>query len=657
MAIKTYSKGVKTQLSKNFTSLEFDCQGKGCCSKTMVDEKLIKYLQQIRDHFGKAVNINSGYRCKIHNANVGGASKSNHMDGEAADIRISGITPIEVARYAESIGVLGIGVYSWGVHVDTRTSKYFWYDGGASNVSSFGAPTYKPAGSTTTTTTKPAIDTSKVNTSAINDKVMWDYFKAKGLNDYGIAGLMGNLQAESGLKPTNLQNTYEKSLGMTDAEYTAAVDNGTYTNFVKDSAGYGLAQWTYWSLKQDMLNYFKDKGKSIGDGETQMEFLSYQLSKDFSAVWNTLKTAKSILEASNAVLLKFERPADQSTNAQNKRAELGKVFYDKYASKKVESTPAKPQTSTSSSGFTNSPLVDYVKISPNKTSPRNHKIDTITIHCVVGQCSVETLGDVFAPTSRQASSNYGIGYDGKIGMYVEEKDRSWCSSNASNDHRAITIEVASDTTHPYAVNDKAYNALIELVADICKRNNIKELKWKGDKSLIGQIDKQNMTVHRWFANKACPGDYLYERHGDIAEKVNKKLGVNPSTNVETPVNKPTTQPASELYRIRKTWADNKSQVGAYNNLNNAKKACDTAGAEYKVFNSKGEQVYPEVSEFPYLVRVTAGILNVRAGASTTCRINTQIKRNQVYTIVAEENGWGKLKSGAGWISLKYTERV
>jgi N-acetyl-anhydromuramyl-L-alanine amidase AmpD len=149
------------------------------------------------------------------------------------------------------------------------------------------------------------------------------------------------------------------------------------------------------------------------------------------------------------------------------------------------------------------------------------------------------LGNVFAPTSRQASSNYGIGYDGKIGMYVEEKDRSWCSSNASNDHRAITIEVASDTTHPYAVNDKAYNALIELVADICKRNNIKELKWKGDKSLIGQIDKQNMTVHRWFANKSCPGDYLYERHGDIAEKVNKKLGVNSSTTVETPVNKPT----------------------------------------------------------------------------------------------------------------------
>jgi hypothetical protein len=174
--------------------------------------------------------------------------------------------------------------------------------------------------------------------------------------------------------------------------------------------------------------------------------------------------------------------------------------------------------------MSNSPLVSYTKISPNKTSPRNHKIDTITIHCVVGQASVESLGNVFAPTSRKASSNYGVGFDGRIGMYVEEKDRSWCSSSASNDHRAITIEVASDTTHPYAVTDKAYAALIELLVDICKRNGIKELKWKGDKSLIGQVDKQNMTVHRWFANKSCPGDYLYERHGAIAEAVNARLG-------------------------------------------------------------------------------------------------------------------------------------
>lgn len=173
--------------------------------------------------------------------------------------------------------------------------------------------------------------------------------------------------------------------------------------------------------------------------------------------------------------------------------------------------------------MSNSPLVSYTKISPNKTSPRNHKIDTITIHCVVGQLSVETLGEVFAKRSKQASSNYGIGADGRIGMYVEEKDRSWCSSNSANDNRAITIECASDMKHPYAINNKVYNSLIDLCTDICKRNNIDELKWKGDKTLVGKVDVQNVSVHRWFANKSCPGDYIYSRLGQITNEVNKRL--------------------------------------------------------------------------------------------------------------------------------------
>lgn len=174
--------------------------------------------------------------------------------------------------------------------------------------------------------------------------------------------------------------------------------------------------------------------------------------------------------------------------------------------------------------FTNSPLVSYTKISPNCTKNRNHAIDTITIHCVVGQCSVETLGSVFAPTERQASSNYGIGVDGRIGMYCEEKDRSWCSSNAANDHRAITIEVASDTTHPYAVSDKAYAALIDLCVDICKRNGIRKLVWSTDKNQrVNHLNGCNMTVHRDYANKSCPGEFLYSRHGEIAAKVNARL--------------------------------------------------------------------------------------------------------------------------------------
>ncbi len=179
--------------------------------------------------------------------------------------------------------------------------------------------------------------------------------------------------------------------------------------------------------------------------------------------------------------------------------------------------------------MSNSPLVNCTMISPNKNTPRDHTIDTITIHCVVGQLSAEGIGNCFTSPSVQASCNYGIGTDGRIVLCVEEKDRSWCSSNAANDNRAVTIECASDTTHPYAINDKVYKSLINLCVDICRRNGIKALKWKADKSLIGQADKQNMTVHRWFANKACPGDYIYNRLGQIASEVNARLGNNAST--------------------------------------------------------------------------------------------------------------------------------
>lgn len=186
--------------------------------------------------------------------------------------------------------------------------------------------------------------------------------------------------------------------------------------------------------------------------------------------------------------------------------------------------------------YTNSALICHTRISPNRTSPRNHAIDTITIHCMAGNLSVERCGDVFAPSSRKASSNYGIGSDGRIAMYVEEKDRSWCTSNKANDHRAVTIEVANDggADTGWHVSDKALSSLIALTADICRRNHIRELKWLADKTLIGQTEKQNMTVHRWFAAKACPGDYLYSKHYYIAAEVNKLLGAISDTITEPP---------------------------------------------------------------------------------------------------------------------------
>lgn len=178
--------------------------------------------------------------------------------------------------------------------------------------------------------------------------------------------------------------------------------------------------------------------------------------------------------------------------------------------------------------MSNSPLVSYTKLSPNHSGQRTHVVDRITPHCVVGQCSVETIGNIFAPTSRQASCQYGIGVDGRVGMYVEEKNRSWCSSSNANDQRAITIECASDTKHPYAFNDTVYAKLIELCTDICKRYGKTKLLWFGDKAKTLNYEPASnemvLTVHRWFANKSCPGDWMYARMGDLASKVTAKLG-------------------------------------------------------------------------------------------------------------------------------------
>lgn len=169
-----------------------------------------------------------------------------------------------------------------------------------------------------------------------NEEKIWNYLKSKGLNDYGISGLMGNLYAESALIPTNLQNSYEKKLGFTDITYTNAVDNGTYNNFVKDSAGYGLAQWTYWSRKQNLLDFAKSKKTSIGDLEMQLDFLWKEI-QGYTTVFNTLKNATSVREASDVVLLQYERPADQSEAVQKKRANYGEIYYKKYAITKISS--------------------------------------------------------------------------------------------------------------------------------------------------------------------------------------------------------------------------------------------------------------------------------------------------------------------------------
>lgn len=352
-----------------------------------------------------------------------------------------------------------------------------------------------------------------------NEEKIWNFLTSKGLNAYGVAGLMGNLYAESALNPQNLQNTYERKLGLTDAEYTAAVDAGTYTGFVRDSAGYGLAQWTYWSRKEALLAYVKAAGASIGSLEAQLGFLFKELSEGYTSVLAALKTATSVRQASDVVLTKYERPADQSEAVQTKRAGYGQTYYDKYAK---AAAPGKGGNTMS-----NSTLVDCTVYSPNHSGKRTHALDTLTPHCVVGQLSAESIGACF-PKGRDASCNYGIGYDGRVCLIVDEANRSWCTSSSANDQRAITIECASDKTHPYAMKAAVYEKLIQLCADICKRNGKTKVLWLGSKEkTLAYEPKSNemvLTAHRWFANKSCPGDWLYSRYGELASRINALLG-------------------------------------------------------------------------------------------------------------------------------------
>lgn len=258
--------------------------------------------------------------------------------------------------------------------------------------------------------------------------------------------------------------------------------------------------------------------------------------------------------------------------------------------------------------YTNSPLVAYTKISPNQSGERTHSIDRITPHCVVGQCTTESLGALFADPDRQASSNYGIDKDGRVGMYCPESNRSWCTSNRDNDQRAITVECASDTAHPYAMNDAVYECLIAPCTDICRRNGKTKLLWFADKdkSLAYEpaADEMLITVHRWFANKSCPGDWLYSRLGDVADRVTAALGT-----VVAPGEKPTDtkqEIATEypeklmdgLYRVRKNWSDgSRGQIGAYRFLSNAKKRADN-NPGYSVFTDDGIAIYPVAEKAP-----------------------------------------------------------
>lgn len=227
--------------------------------------------------------------------------------------------------------------------------------------------------------------------------------------------------------------------------------------------------------------------------------------------------------------------------------------------------------------MSNSSLVNMTMLSPNHSGHRNQPITKIAIHHTAGAISAATIGQIFRPTSRQASCNYGIGNDNKIVLCVDEANRSWCTSSSWCDNRAVTIEVANSANGGnWPVSDRTLATLIDLVTDICRRNGIRNCTYTGGKD--GVLQK-----HEWYANTNCPGPYLGSKFSYIASEVNKRLAGNSSSSGGTST--------SSLYRVRKSWGDAKSQKGAFRSLENAKK-CANANSGYKVFDASGNEVYP-----------------------------------------------------------------
>lgn len=278
--------------------------------------------------------------------------------------------------------------------------------------------------------------------------------------------------------------------------------------------------------------------------------------------------------------------------------------------------------------MSNSGLVVYTKLSPNHSGQRTHSIDRITPHCVVGQLSCESICGCFTSPQRQASCNYGIGTDGRISLCVEEKNRSWCSSSNANDQRAVTIECSSDKTAPYAMTDAVYAALIDLCTDICKRNGKSKLLWFGDKNKTlayePKADEMIITVHRWFANKSCPGDWLYNRLGDLATKVTSRLGGGSQ------------QPSGTLYRV---------QTGAY-------KQKATADAQLAKVKAAGFDTYMVQAGGYYKIQVGAYSKKANADAMAA-----KLKAAGFDTYITTEQGKPVSSSGSAAASLAVGDKV
>ena len=556
----------------------------------------------------------------------------------------------------------------------------------------------------------------------MSSKIIWDFLKKEGFSDFGVAGLMGNLDAESALHPNNLQDTYSRSLGLSDAEYTAKVDNGTYTNFVRDSAGYGLAQWTYWSRKENLLNYAKSKKKSIGDLEMQLEFLVQELKISYkNSVYNILVNATTVQQASDVVLMNFERPANAAAQ-KSKRAAMGQVYYDKYA-KGVENTTMatntykKGQKTKLSENFNSSEfdchgsgccsetivnpkLVEYVQ------KIRDHFGKSITVtsgyRCPVHNKRIggatgsrHSKGDaadiVVSGVAPREVAKYAesIGIKG-IGLYEtnadghfthvdtrdvksfwycqnEAKRTTFGGSTPAPDPSPAPAPKPSVNNNVLSIGDTGENVrklqeqLVKLgynvgskgpdgdfgsktyaaVIDFQRKHNL------DDDGIVGPLTENAIkeAIENMEQNVVTP-DIETFKIGEIAQLIPGATYIDGKSIPAWVIN-------SKIY-VRSEMQENNSiafsisKTGPITGVTNISNLMKYIPGENIEINSNFEN---------YVIKVTADVLNIRAGAGTNFKVIGQLRKFDLCTIIAEKNNWGKLKNGAGWICLDYVQKL
>ena len=551
-----------------------------------------------------------------------------------------------------------------------------------------------------------------------NSKIIWDFLKKEGFSDFGVAGLMGNLDAESALRPNNLQDTYSRSLGLSDVEYTTKVDNGTYTNFVRDSAGYGLAQWTYWSRKENLLNYAKSKKKSIGDLEMQLEFLVKELKTSYkNSVYNILVNATTVQQASDVVLMNFERPANAAAQ-KSKRAAMGQVYYDKYA-KGVENTTMatntykKGQKTKLSENFNslefdchgsgccsetiiNPKLVEYVQ------KIRDHFGKSITVtsgyRCPVHNKRIggatgsrHSKGDaadiVVSGVAPREVAKYAesIGIKG-IGLYETNADGHFTHVDTrdvksfwygQNEAKRTTFGGSTPEPTPtpkplinnnvLSIGDtgedvrKLQEQLVKLgynvgskgpdgdfgsktyaaVIDFQRKHNLK------DDGIVGPLTENAIkeAIKKMEQNVVTP-DIETFKIGEIAQLIPGATYIDGKSIPAWIIN-------SKIY-IRSEMQENNSiafsisktgPITGVTNISNLMKYIP------------GENIENNNTFENYVIKVTADVLNIRAGAGTNFKVIGQLRKFDLCTIIAEKNNWGKLKNGTGWICLNYVQKL